>query len=91
MKEMRALRESGQVVTILLTAGVLQLSCARSVDPPEPAAPSAQEGNLGRMGRSDFNKLAAELALPLFWRVDTNSDGRMDPDEVELIWGLDST
>ncbi len=38
--------------------------------------------------RADFNRLAAELKLPLFWVEDKNSDKAVDPDEVAGYWGL---
>ena len=43
---------------------------------------------LDKLTRADFNRLAAELALPLFWVEDTNKDGAIDPDELAVYWGL---
>lgn len=38
--------------------------------------------------RADFNRLAAELALPLFWVDDANKNGALEPTELALYWGL---
>lgn len=44
---------------------------------------------LDRLARADFNRLAAELALPLFWVADTHHNGTLDPDALAVYWGLD--
>ncbi len=41
--------------------------------------------------RSDFNRIAADLALPLFWVEDKNKNAAVDPDEVNSFWGLTDT
>lgn len=43
------------------------------------------------MTRTDFNRYAAELALPLFWSEDWKGNKAIDPDEVVVYWGLDRT
>ncbi|MEA2749124.1 MAG: hypothetical protein QOI41_3267, partial [Myxococcales bacterium] len=43
---------------------------------------------LEKVTRADFNRAAAELALPLFWSADANKDGALDPDELAVYWGL---
>lgn len=43
---------------------------------------------LDKLTRGDFNRLAAELALPLFWAEDRNKDNAIDPDELAVYWGL---
>jgi len=40
------------------------------------------------VARADFNRLAAELAMPLFWTEDRNKDGVLDTDELAVYWGL---
>ncbi len=40
------------------------------------------------VSRGDFNRLAAELALPLFWIEDANKNGAIEPSELALYWGL---
>ncbi len=53
------------------------------------AAPAKPVGiKLDKLTRADFNRLAAELALPLFWVADKNKDGSIDSDEVAVYWGL---
>jgi len=39
-----------------------------------------------RVPRRDFNRIAAELALPVFWRADDNKDGILDDDELNVLW-----
>jgi len=51
--------------------------------PPRPAGVK-----LGTVTRADFNRLAAELAFPLFWVADTNKDAMLDADEVAVYWGI---
>lgn len=54
-----------------------------------PAAPVPPAPKLDAVSRTDFNRIAANLALPLFWRADANQDGTVDPSEVAVYWGLD--
>ncbi|MBW2256937.1 MAG: hypothetical protein JRI25_20410, partial [Deltaproteobacteria bacterium] len=37
--------------------------------------------------RMDFNRIAVELAQPLFWVADSDADGVLDPDEVAVPLG----
>ncbi|MBI4816888.1 MAG: hypothetical protein HY791_11550 [Deltaproteobacteria bacterium] len=39
------------------------------------------------LDRTEFNRIAQELFLPLFWMNDTNPNGAPDPDEVAVLWG----
>ena len=41
-----------------------------------------------RLSRTDFNRLAAERAVPLFWRADADGDHDLDSDELVTTWGL---
>ncbi|MBI4703965.1 MAG: hypothetical protein HY744_22890 [Deltaproteobacteria bacterium] len=41
-----------------------------------------------QLARPDFNHLAVELDLPLFWIADTAGDGAIDPDELAVLWGV---
>ena len=50
----------------------------------QPQAPL----QLNELDRGAFNTLAAEFALPLFWRNDANGNGSVDPDEVAYLWGV---
>lgn len=49
-------------------------------DAAEPAAPDRS-----RLDRDTFNRLAAHVGLPLFWRADANGDGAIDPGETALL------
>src|SRR6185369_13490519 len=60
-----------------------------SAAPPPTAAPEpAPPPKLDAIPRLDFNRIAAELALPIFWITDKNGSGAVDPDEVATLWGL---
>ena len=39
----------------------------------------------------DFNRRAAELYLPLFWREDANNNGALEPNELAFLTGIDDT
>ena len=60
--------------------------------PPPPAASPAPVAalptapKLDRVPRTEWNRLAAELDLPLFWIADTNRSGAIDPDELAALW-----
>jgi hypothetical protein len=56
--------------------------------PPVPATKAAGP-KLDKLSREEFNRLAPELALPLFWTEDKNKDGVLDPAELAVYWGLD--
>jgi len=47
---------------------------------PDASVPGAAA--YGVLSRDDFNRLAARLDLPLFWRVDEEPVGVVEPDEV---------
>ncbi len=86
----------------VLLLGLGAAGCEKKPAPPPPpvasapvttqaadAAPPRPAGvKLDKVTRGDFNRLAAELALPLFWVADTNKDSVLDPDEVAVYWGL---
>ncbi len=38
------------------------------------------------LNRSDFNRLAAEQDLPLYWRLDANQNQTLDADELAVTW-----
>jgi hypothetical protein len=42
----------------------------------------------GSLPRIDFNRRAAELFLPFFWREDTDTDGGLDPSELVILTGF---
>jgi hypothetical protein len=66
----------------------------KSKTEPAPAtstSAASESAKLDKVSRADFNKYAAEVALPLFWVDDRNKNGALDPDELEVYWGLDRT
>jgi hypothetical protein len=81
--------------TSLLVLFVFAAGCEKkSTTDPAPAASASAETEspkLDKLSRADFNKYAAELALPLFWVDDRNKNGALDPEELEVYWGLDRT
>lgn len=56
------------------------------VTPPAPVVPA--KAKLDQVPRMDFNRRAAELSLPIFWRSDVNNDGALDADELGVLWGV---
>jgi hypothetical protein len=66
----------------LVLAPSLLVSCAHSSTSQTP------EGGFKDVSRADFNRLAAELAIPIFWVEDKNGNGAVDQDEVSGYWGL---
>jgi hypothetical protein len=54
------------------------------VEPPPRAA--SDVGDFSRVPRLDFNRLAVEHNLPLFWRSDANADGTLQPKELAVTW-----
>ena len=60
---------------------------AQTAPPPPPPAPPPK---LDALPRADFNRLAVDLDLPLFWIEDKNGSGAIDPDEIAVLWGMSS-
>jgi hypothetical protein len=52
--------------------------------------PAAPPPDLASLPRLQFNRRAAEEALPLFWIDDRNGDGTLQPDELAVLWGVSS-
>lgn len=81
---------------------LLALACADAppppVAPPTPTAPPPPASTTApapppaptfdRVARLDFNRVAAELDLPLFWVDDDASPGALDPAEIAVLWGF---
>ncbi len=51
-----------------------------------PAPPPAPK--LDRVPRLEWNRIAVELALPVFWVADGNKNGAIEADEVSGVWGV---
>ncbi|APR86934.1 Nudix hydrolase 3 [Minicystis rosea] len=70
-----------------------QVAPAQTAAPTEPPSDqksgSAEKPNvrLDRIPRADFNRIAAELNLPLFWISDEASPGVLDVNELAVLWG----
>jgi hypothetical protein len=56
--------------------------------PPVVPEPPAEAPKLDAIPRVEWNRLAAELALPLFWVADANRSGAVAPDEIAVLWGI---
>jgi hypothetical protein len=50
---------------------------------PPPPAPVVN------VPRADWNRIANELFMPIYWVEDKDKDGELDPSEVALVWGVD--
>jgi hypothetical protein len=61
---------------------------AAATPPPEPPAPPPEPARAhAAVERQAFNRSAQRLNLPLFWSLDANKNGAIDPDEtVRLLF-----
>ncbi len=85
------------LLALLLPA--ISIGCEKKAEPPPPTVTSASApppapappapAKLEGVPRADFNRIAAELALPLFWIHDKDKNGALEVDELALYWGLD--
>jgi hypothetical protein len=66
---------------------------AEPVPTPPPAASQAAPTPLryDQVPREELNRLAAKLALPLFWASDANGNGAIDGPEIAVLWGVANT
>lgn len=71
-------------------------AAAPALKPPAPvdlvnptfAVPSAPPGFVAdKLERTDFNRIAAEMALPYFWVRDANENKTLDPSEFTMFRG----
>jgi hypothetical protein len=76
----------------LVLAVTLSFACKKEVVASDDAAPvqmtTAPVAKLDAVPRKDFNRLAAELSLPIFWSEDANKNNALDADELVVYWGL---
>ncbi len=52
---------------------------------PTPVDPSAPARRHDAVSRSEFNRWAVRLNLPIYWIADANSDGNLDPAETASL------
>ncbi len=62
-------------------------SVAPVASTPTPPAPPVVK----TVPRADWNRIAAELDLPIFWVEDKDKDVLADEPELALLWGVDPT
>src|SRR5579864_2965814 len=55
---------------------------------PTGASAAEPQPRLDAIPRLDFNRIAAELDLPLFWIADTHHTGAIEPDTLAVLWGV---
>jgi hypothetical protein len=82
----------------LLASAVVLTGCPKKEEPKPTTATSASAAapgvaapvtKLDAIPRKDFNRVAAELALPVYWSADKNKNNAVDPDELVVYWGLE--
>lgn len=81
--------------TLVAVSGVLALAgCAEKKTPPpapvavvDAGAPVAKKKTYGALSRLDFNARAQERFVPLFWRLDDDKNGALDPAELAVLVG----
>lgn len=82
------------LVVCLVLAAVVASGCKKKEETPTvssastTAAPPPPAPKYDRVTRADFNRIAAELALPIFWTADANGNKALDPEELAVYWGL---
>ena len=77
---------------VLGAATALFVACVRKETPRSapssvPSAPASAPpaARYDRVERLEFNRRAAALDLPLFWRSDANGDKTLDPAELAVL------
>lgn len=80
------------VAAALFAAACMERQEPRPRDhaPPPVGGPEAKKvtpppGSLFDVKRADFNRLAVQLNLPVYWAADTNGDGGVQPDEISTL------
>jgi hypothetical protein len=72
------------VVSFAALLAVGMTACSRDQAPGAAKKASSQYGAIERVA---FNRRAAELFLPLFWREDANKNGSLEPGELAVLTG----
>lgn len=73
------------VVLACCIGSLLAIAGCKPQPTPETSPPAAREYNT--LARDAFNRRAAELFLPLFWREDANANGAPEADELAILLG----
>jgi hypothetical protein len=68
------------------SAGLLLAACTSSPS-PEASTSASLATALNGMTRTDFNRLAQERNLGLYW-ISDDGDGALEPTELATLWGL---
>jgi hypothetical protein len=90
MQGMKRLAPLAALFFTTFAAVVSTASCDKKSATTDPTPISKPpRPTLDRISRAEWNRLAAELALPLFWIEDSNKNGALDPKELAVYWGLD--
>ena len=77
----------------LLASGCVKDAPVAEVKPATPPAakveakPEPKKPEFNVLSRTDFNRKAQELFLPLFWSADRNNNKSLDADELAVLWG----
>ena len=99
MKCARLLRNAATAPKVLVLFGLFGLlaaffaaACSTHAQVEAPHTPrtihATDIAKFARVSRLDFNRLAFELAVPIFWAEDKNQNGSIDPDELAIYWGM---
>jgi hypothetical protein len=88
---MKAIQAGCRALGTLGVASVLALSCAKREAPSTAQSASASAAatparRYDAVERLLWNRRAAELDLPLFWRSDPDGDKNLDPEELAVLW-----
>jgi hypothetical protein len=75
---------------VACAANAPQRRAAKAAPAPLASSPAKTPG-FDRLARSDFNRRAVELNLPIFWRNDADADGALDPDELVVLFAQQPT
>jgi hypothetical protein len=82
-----------KLARLLVIAALVGCPASTKTPPPSPSpSPSpVTPAPLSGVPRADANRIAAELALPLFWIADTDGDEVLDAGELAVLWGVADT
>lgn len=67
---------------------VSSVSCGATPSPVAPIQP--WNASFDAVERADFNRLAVQLDLPLFWTEDANGNKTLDPAELAVLWSAET-